>query len=212
MAVDKMIETKHGTMHARVEGSGPALLLAHGYHPENDWRVWENNLEALAEAGFAVYALDLIGYGESDGERLDHEPQVEALLQLMDAEGFQTAIVGGVSWGGLVALEVALAAPERVERLILVDSAGVGHFAEAQLEGISCPTLVVWGGDDTVLPLTHAAWFGAAIPNCQVEVIRGVTEGEGVPEWAGHHPMRFKPEEFNGIAVNFLRAGAISQS
>jgi pimeloyl-ACP methyl ester carboxylesterase len=94
--------------------------------------------------------------------------------------------------------------PREVARLVLVDSAGVGYFAEEQMEGISCPTLVVWGEDDTVLPLSDAAWFGATIPGSRVEVISGVTEQEGVPEWGGHHPMRFKPQEFNQILLDFL--------
>jgi pimeloyl-ACP methyl ester carboxylesterase len=202
--MDRMIETRFGPIHAHVKGSGPAILLAHGYHPENSWRVWEHNVEALADLGFAVYALDLLGYGESGSETLDYKRQAAALLELMDAEGLERATIGGVSWGGMIALELALTAPARVERLILVDSSGMGRFSEEQLAGIACPTLVVWGDDDTVIPLANAAWFGAAIPDCRVETIPGVTDQEGVPPWGGHHPMRFKPAEFNRIAVSFL--------
>ncbi len=204
--MDKMIETRHGRIHARIEGVGPAVVLAHGYHPDSTWRVWENNLAALAEAGFRAYALDLLGYGESGGERLGQRQQAEATLDLVEAEGLAPATLGGVSWGGMVVLETALLAPASVARLVLVDSAGVGHFSEEQLEGIACPALVVWGEDDTVLPLSNAAWFGAAIAGSRVEVIAGVTDQEGVPEWGGHHPMRFKPQEFNGILLEFLRS------
>jgi len=203
-ATDKRIETKQGPIHAHTEGSGPAILLVHGVHPSNTWQVWENNIGALASAGFTVYALDLIGYGESGGERLDYWQQAQAVLDLMDAEGLETATVGGVSWGGMIALEMALTAPQRVERLILVDSGGAGVFSEEELARIGCPTLVVWGEDDRVLPLANAAFFGAAIPNCQVEVIAGVTEQEGVPPWGGHHPMRFKPDEFNRLVTSFM--------
>ena len=201
---DKRIETKQGPIHAHIEGAGPAILLAHGVHPSNNWHVWEKNVAALASAGFTVYALDLIGYGESGGERLDYRQQAQAMLDLMDAEGLETATVGGVSWGGMIALEMALTVPQRVDRLILVDSGGAGVFPEEDLAQIACPTLVVWGEDDTVLPLANAAFFGAAIPNCRVEVIAGVTQQEGVPPWGGHHPMRFKPDEFNPIVTSFL--------
>jgi pimeloyl-ACP methyl ester carboxylesterase len=205
--MDKRIETKHGPIHAHIEGTGPAILLTHGAYPSNDWHVWENNVAALASAGFAVYALDLIGYGESGGERLDHRQQAQALIDLMDAEGLKTAIVGGVSWGGMIALEMALTAPERVDRLILVDSSGAGVFPEKELAQIGCPTLVVWGEDDSVIPVANAAFFGAAIPRCRVELIAGVTEQAGVPPWGGHHPMRFKPGEFNRIVTSFLMQG-----
>lgn len=202
--MDRWIETKLGTFHAHVLGSGPAILLAHGYHPDSTWQVWAQNVEALAKAGLTVYALDLIGYGTSRGKRLEHRQQAAALVELMDAEGLPQATLGGVSWGGMIALEIALTAPERTDRLILVDSAGAGQFAEEQLESIACPTLVVWGEDDSVIPLANAAWFGAAIPNCRVETIPDVTAQEGVPPWGGHHPMRFKPNKFNSIVAEFL--------
>jgi pimeloyl-ACP methyl ester carboxylesterase len=205
MKMDKKIETNRGMLHAHVQGDGPAILLAHGSHPDNTWRVWENNIAALTRAGYRVYALDLLGYGQSGGERVDHRQQAQAILALMDAEGIQTAILGGVSWGGMIALEVVLAAPERVTRLILVDSAGPGFLAEEQLETITCPALIVWGEDDSVLPLAHAAWFGAVLPNARVETIPDVTAQQGVPEWGGHHPMRFKPAAFNRIATQFLQ-------
>lgn len=204
--MDKVIETRHGPVHARVEGDGPAVVLAHGYHPESTWRLWENNVAALAGAGFRTYALDLIGYGQSGGERLGHQQQAEAILDLLAAEAIAPATLAGVSWGGMVSLEAALTAPEAVARLVLVDSAGVGLFSEEQMESVTCPTLVVWGEDDTVLPLSNAAWFGATIRNSRVEVIAGVTDQEGVPEWGGHHPMRYKPQEFNEIVLDFLRS------
>jgi pimeloyl-ACP methyl ester carboxylesterase len=200
-----MVETDQGTLRAHVQGDGPAILLAHGLHPDNTWRVWENNIAALAGTGYRVYALDLLGYGQSAGERVEHRQQARAILALMDAEGIETATLGGVSWGGLIALEVALAAPGRVARLILVDSAGPGHVTEERLETITCPALIVWGEDDSVLPLANAAWFGAALPNARIETISDVTAQEGVPEWGGHHPMRFKPAEFNRIVTEFLQ-------
>ena len=202
--MDRLISLPQGTIHAHVTGEGPAVLLVHGYHPDNSWQVWEHNLQAFVAAGFTVYALDMIGYGMSPGERLDHAQQAAALLALMDAEALPAATIGGVSWGGLVALQTALIAPARVERLILVDSAGAGHLTEGQLESITCPTLVVWGEDDSVIPLATAAWFGAAIPHSSVETIPDVTTQPGVPPWGGHHPMRFKSEEFNEIVTQFL--------
>jgi len=202
--MNRTIQTRFGAIHAHVQGQGAAILLVHGYHPDNDWQVWEHNVEALADAGFRVYALDMVGYGQSEGQRLDYKEQAQALLEVMEEQGVASATVGGVSWGGLIALELALNAPERVESLILVDSAGAGQVPEEQLETIGCPTLVVWGEDDSILPLANAAWFGAAIPHARVETIPEVTEQEGVPPWGGHHPMRFKAEAFNRIVIDFL--------
>ncbi len=202
--MEKMIQTTRGLIHARLEGSGPAILLAHGAHPDNSWQVWEHNLAPLARAGFTVYALDLLGYGSSGGQRLDHKQQGQAVLELMDAEGLAKATVCGNSWGGMIALELVLGHRERVDRLILVDSAGAGLYTEEQLESIACPTLVVWGEDDSVIPVAGAAWFGAAIPHSRVETIPDATRQAGAPPWAGHHPMHFAPDAFNRIVLEFL--------
>lgn len=203
--MEKTINTRFGALHAHVQGQGAAIFLVHGYHPDNDWQVWQHNIGALAAAGFRVYALDMVGHGQSEGQRLGHKDQAQALLDVMEAESVARAVIGGVSWGGLIALELAITAPPRVERLILVDSAGAGQVSEEQMETIACPTLVVWGEDDSVLPLANAAWFGAAIPHAQVVTIPDVTAQKGVPSWGGHHPMRFKPEAFNQIVTDFLR-------
>jgi pimeloyl-ACP methyl ester carboxylesterase len=202
--MDKAIKTVYGSIHAHLEGSGSPILLIHGYHPDSTWQLWEYNVPHLAKAGFAVYALDMLGYGASEGDRVDYQQQATALLDLMDTEGLATVTVCGVSWGGMIALELALSAPDRVARIILVDSAGAGYFSEEDLESIASPTLVVWGEDDSVIPLANAAWFGAALPNCRVETIPGITEQDGVPPWGGHHPMHFKPAEFNRIVIDFL--------
>lgn len=202
--MNQTIKTRFGAIYAHVQGQGAPLFLVHGYHPDNNWQVWEHNVEALADAGYRVYALDMIGYGRSEGERLDYKEQAQALLDVMEEEGIASVTIGGVSWGGLIALELALNAADRVKRLILVDSAGAGQVSEEQLETIECPTLVVWGEDDSVLPLANAAWFGAAIPHARVATIPDVTDQEGVPLWGGHHPMRFKPEPFNQIVIDFL--------
>jgi pimeloyl-ACP methyl ester carboxylesterase len=199
------IKTRFGAIHAHVQGQGAPIFLVHGYHSDNDWQVWEHNVEALAAAGFRVYALDMVGYGQSQGQRLGHEDQAQALLDVMEEEGVPRATIGGVSWGGLIALELAINTAQRVERLILVDSAGAGQVSEEEMETIACPTLVVWGEDDSVLPLANAAWFGATIPHAQVATIPDVTAQEGVPPWGGHHPMRFKPEAFNQLVTDFLR-------
>ena len=119
-----------GDLHVRAAGKARAwpLLLFHGAGADVTWRTWEPQIDAFA-AVRRVYALDWPGWGQSAGtrpegpERLAPEPMVRVALRAMDALGIGTADVGGVSWGGLIALELALAAPERVSRLLLVDAA-----------------------------------------------------------------------------------------
>jgi pimeloyl-ACP methyl ester carboxylesterase len=68
-----------------VGGEGDALMLAHGFGDINTWRTWERNVDALS-INFRVYALELLGYGESDepAPRLDALGQATALVQLLE--------------------------------------------------------------------------------------------------------------------------------
>jgi len=201
---DRFFATREGRLHAQVVGEGPAVILMHGLHPENDWRVWEHNLQTIAEAGHRAYALDLIGYGESDrpADCPEHHRQAQAILDLMRHEELTTATFAGVSWGGTIALTLAFSAPERTARLILVDSAG--RFSQKDLGGIGCPTLIVWGEDDIIIPVEAGRRLAQAIPEAHLEIIPDVTKVPDAPPWAGHHPMRFRLEAFNPILREFL--------
>jgi pimeloyl-ACP methyl ester carboxylesterase len=102
------------------EGGGPAVLLLHAGFV--DRRMWDAQAPALAER-LRVVRYDQRGYGES--ARLDGTPYVphEDALAMLDSLGIDRAALVGVSRGGRVALDLALAAPERVSALVLVCAA-----------------------------------------------------------------------------------------
>lgn len=105
---------------------GPALVFLHGLGASLD--SWSLNLKPLGET-FRVFAPDMIYFGKSAKPK--HPPaQTEFtsfVLGFMDALGLARATLIGNSMGGAVATRTAITAPERVERLILVDSAGFGR-------------------------------------------------------------------------------------
>jgi pimeloyl-ACP methyl ester carboxylesterase len=107
-------------------GSGTPLVLVHGLGSSAAVEFYYN-LEPLA-ARHRVLAIDLPGFGRSDKPALDYtiELFVKAVSDLMTSEGVERAAVIGVSMGGRVALGLALESPALVERLVLVDSLGVG--------------------------------------------------------------------------------------
>src|SRR5574337_1304328 len=112
------IQTPSGKFHAQVAGAGDAVLLIHGRSTEfNSWRTWEKNIAALA-AHNRVYALDLLGYGESDKPEpeLDARGQARALVELLDAEKIARASLVGLSWGGTIAQIIATTEPQRVDK------------------------------------------------------------------------------------------------
>ena len=99
----------------------PALVLIHGF--ASSTLVWSKVFLKLAEAGYRVIALDMLGYGYSAKPRNGEYTiagQARLLTGLLDALGIPRAIFVGSSYGGAVAATCALDYPDRVERLILV--------------------------------------------------------------------------------------------
>jgi haloacetate dehalogenase len=125
------VPTSRGTVHAMVGGSGPPLLLLHGY-PQSHL-MWHATAPLLAEA-HTVVAADLAGYGASfrPAPAADHVPHGKRALahdqvEVMAALGFDRFAVAGHDRGGRVAYRMALDHPDRVERLAVLDIVPTGE-------------------------------------------------------------------------------------
>ncbi|WP_103354584.1 alpha/beta fold hydrolase [Amycolatopsis sp. CA-128772] len=105
------------------EGEGPAVVLLHA--AIGDRRMWDAQFTELA-GGHRVIRYDRRGFGETGGETGEHA-HYEDLLALLDARGIEQAALVGASMGGACALDAALAAPERITRLVLLGSGLTGH-------------------------------------------------------------------------------------
>jgi pimeloyl-ACP methyl ester carboxylesterase len=102
-------------------GSGPAVVLIHGF--ASSLETWDAIIPTLSKT-HRVLALDLKGFGWTDRPEGDYSPKAQAalVLALMAERGIDKAALVGHSWGCSVALQMALAAPERVTRLALYDA------------------------------------------------------------------------------------------
>ncbi len=109
-------------IHYETHGEGPAVLLTHGFGLTA--RMWAGQVEALAPS-HRLILWDLRGHGRSDSpedeELYDPEACVADMLALLDAEGVERAVVGGLSLGGYLSLAFHLRHPERVRALMLFD-------------------------------------------------------------------------------------------
>jgi 3-oxoadipate enol-lactonase len=107
------------TLHRLVRGAGPDVLLLHAGIADS--RMWEPLADRLVAAGYRTIAPDLQGFG-----RTPLAPGIVSnagdLVGLLDELGIPEAAVVGASFGGRVALELALRAPERVRALALLGS------------------------------------------------------------------------------------------
>ena len=107
-------------------GSGQPVVLLHGALAAGiTWYPVIGPLSAL----FRVIAPDIVGYGQSDKPtgRYDRSYYCAWLAAFLDALGVEKAHVVGHSQGGAIALQFALEHPARVDRLVLVDFAGLGN-------------------------------------------------------------------------------------
>ena len=107
-------------IHIAEQGSGPLVLLCHGF-PES-WYSWRHQLRALAEAGFRAVAPDMRGYGQSDRpaeiERYSLLHLVGDMIGVLDALGEKNAVIAGHDWGAPVAWHAALLRPDRFRAII----------------------------------------------------------------------------------------------
>jgi pimeloyl-ACP methyl ester carboxylesterase len=116
----RTVESNGIRMHVAEQGTGPLVVLCHGF-PES-WYSWRHQLAALAEAGFHAVAPDMRGYGGTD-----RPAEIEAytllhlvgdMVGLLDALGEGEAVIAGHDWGAPVAWHAALLRPDRFRAVI----------------------------------------------------------------------------------------------
>jgi pimeloyl-ACP methyl ester carboxylesterase len=251
--------------------AGRQIVYVHGL--SGQWQNWIENLLRFS-AGRRVVALDLPGHGRTPmpGEQITIEYYGRVVAQLCRQLDLGPVVLVGNSMGGYISAEVAIKAPELVERLVLVSSAGISqreaprgtvlrvgrilalatrastsqrrryaarphlrHWllsgvvrhptklsADVAFEGllkgsgkpgffdaltawldydfldrlpeIGCPTLVIWGKEDGIIPVRDADRF--------IELIRG--SHKVVLEDTGHVAMVERPVTFNDQLQQFL--------
>jgi pimeloyl-ACP methyl ester carboxylesterase len=257
-------------------GSGePAILLVHGLGAQ--WRVWLPAIGPLSERR-RVIAPDLPGFGDSamPNGRMSVEGLADAMEELCERLDLGPIVAVGNSLGGAVMAQLALARPDRVERLVLVNAvgivptarewavtlpfiwagamlgqqvsaarrqiasrrglrraalwrliheperlnadivyhgilqppgpgardaiaAGIAHLNddwEERLKQIDCPTLVIWGKDDLLLPTRHAERWARLIPDSKLITF----------DRTGHLPMIEQPDRFISAMLEFIEA------
>ena len=109
-------------------GSGTPVLMIHGSGPGvSAWANWRQAIPALAGSR-RVIAPDMVGFGYTDrpaGIEYSMDTWVRQGLDLLDALGLERVHLVGNSFGGALAMALAIRAPERVQRLVLMGSVGV---------------------------------------------------------------------------------------
>ena len=129
----------------QMAGEGPAILLIHGITSSS--RTWRDVIGGLAER-HTVIAPDLLGHGRSGKPRGDYSigAYASGLRDLLAVLGIRNATVVGHSLGGGIAMQFAYQFPDRLDRLVLIDSGGLGEEVSVALRAATLP------GAELVLP------------------------------------------------------------
>ncbi|GAA4624940.1 alpha/beta hydrolase [Actinoallomurus vinaceus] len=110
----RLVSSAAGRIHLVEQGSGPLVLLVHGF-PES-WYSWRHQLPVLAAAGYRAVAVDVRGYGRSskpaDVAAYRMLELVEDNVAVVHALGERTAVIVGHDWGAPIAANSALVRPE----------------------------------------------------------------------------------------------------
>jgi pimeloyl-ACP methyl ester carboxylesterase len=172
----------------RCAGSGPAIVLVHGITSTS--ATWERVMPYLATR-FTVIAPDLIGHGESAKPRGDYSlgAYASGVRDLMVALGHESATFVGHSLGGGVVMQLSYQFPERSERLVLVDSGGLGRELNLLLRAATLPL------SEVVLPLlasTRLLDAGRSVGRLVGRL--GLRAGTDISELARGHASLEDPE------------------
>ncbi|MEH2536061.1 pimeloyl-ACP methyl ester carboxylesterase [Bradyrhizobium sp. AZCC 1588] len=161
--------------------TGPAVLLLHGSAFDAAGVSFASAISALA-TGCRVFAPDLPGFGDSDPMPggWGFADYSAFLSPLMAELGLQRASLAGVSMGGGIALGFALEAPERVERLVLIDSACL----------------------DDALPGGRATWFGVHVPGLSALQWRILASNRRLTGWALRRATPHRPEQVTPMLLD----------
>jgi pimeloyl-ACP methyl ester carboxylesterase len=141
----RSVEANGIRIHLAEQGSGPLVLLCHGF-PES-WYSWRHQLQALAQAGFHAVAPDMRGYGltdrpaEIDSYTMFH--LVGDMVGILDALGEKQAVIAGHDWGAPVAWHSALLRPDRFRAVI-------GLSVPYRPRGKVAPTSVMLQDEDSI--------------------------------------------------------------
>lgn len=168
----------------------PVLLLHGGRFTSETWREL-GTLDALADAGLRVIAIDLPGFGESPKSAL---PRSVVLTQVIAALDLEPVLLVSPSMSGTFSLPFVLDHAGELSGYMPVAPAGIDQY-RTRLGEISVPTRILWGSDDQTFPLSEGEELARSIPAAELSIYEG----------AAHPCYLDQPERFHAELIDFAR-------
>ncbi|MFH0811824.1 MAG: alpha/beta hydrolase [Pseudomonadota bacterium] len=185
-----LLDTPYGQIHYAVEGAGDPVILLHMTARSRD--EYAEVIPMLAKK-YRVIAMDTLGYGDSDkpSKQLSIEDYAKTVVMIMDEVGVKKSNVIGRHTGAFIAMEVAAAYPERLDKLILSEP----HYHDERMRK---------GEEVQAFFRTWVAFWK--------EWLRGGTKDDGshfIEAWETirEHAPSMPPSLINRIILEHLKAG-----
>jgi abhydrolase domain-containing protein 14 len=190
--VSESLEIHGAKVHYRVAGpeGGRGVMLLHGASFTS--KTWEEigTIEALAGAGYRVWAFDLPGFGQSEASS---SPRSAWLADVLDALGIERPVVVAPSMAGRFALPLVTGQPDRVAGFVGVAPVTIVEHRD-KLVGLDVPVLAVWGENDRTIPIEHADILVSSVKHGRKAIIAG----------GSHAPYMTDPKAFHRELLAFL--------
>ena len=180
------------------EGTGPVLLLVHGF--PLDHTMWQAQIEEFSKT-HRVIAPDLRSFGGSDGNlyAISMEQFADDLAELLEALTADRPITFcGLSMGGYIGFQFAIRHPQWLNRLILCDTRAAADSPEAAANRLKMADIVTKQGPEPVvfamMPKLFAPQTSAQQPSLVEQVRRTVMGTAAVAIAAAHRGMAVRPD------------------
>jgi len=200
---ERIVELGEYRVNVASSGSGPCVVMLHGEEKRPSWKDWEGFL--VLGDDHKLIIPDLVGFGRSSrpGETPDYKGQARIVHELLEDMKVERATLAGYSWGGQVALEVAINWPETIDSLLLVAST-YDKSQLAKLSKVRKPTLVIWAEDDLVTQLKAGYLLRDAIRTSRLEVLPPVAKDPRHDFTIAHRLLASRKEEILRLFRAFL--------
>jgi pimeloyl-ACP methyl ester carboxylesterase len=157
-------------------GAGLPVVLIHGFPLCR--QMWQPQIEPLLTAGYRVICLDLPGFGASPplSGMVSMDTYADAVITLLDQLGIDRAVVGGMSMGGYVLLNLAERYPQRLVAALYLVTRAAADDAAGKVRRLELADQVR-GGNRTVVPeLFETLLFAPGTPQQRPELVAKVRD------------------------------------